>query len=387
MRRLLICLAIWVLSSSTIKGNSAEEIGQWSACGPLSELITDLAIDPLTPSTLYAATFLHGIYKSTDSGSSWFASNNGLPLTYNDSHTMGPLAIEHITPSTLYAGSLNMICKTTDGGIRWGIIFAVDRGFGLFSGLIHSLAIDPLTPSTIYAGTNPFGVYKSTDSGNNWSHSSLGLCDAPCSPPHPYPVSLILIDPHSPSTLYAVKIRDGIYKSTDSGSSWFASNNGLPADASGYTEIFSLAVDPLTPSTLYAGTYGGVYKSTDSGNNWSASSAGLSELYGLSYTQVIALSIDPLTPSTLYAGTDGAGVYKSTDNGNIWTAMNNGLSNLIVSSLAIDPLTPSTLYAVTEDGVYIYDGTISTPGGGGGNHSGSSGGGGGGGCFISTASP
>ena len=82
MKRLLICLAIWDLSSSTIKGNSAEEIGQWSACGPTgAKYILDLAIDPLTPTTLYVATYSLGIYKSTDSGSSWFVSNNGLPYT------------------------------------------------------------------------------------------------------------------------------------------------------------------------------------------------------------------------------------------------------------------------------------------------------------------
>ena len=58
--------------------------------------------------------------------------------------------------------------------------------------------------------------------------------------------------------------------------------------------VFALAIDPRTPSTLYAGTGGGVYQSTDSGGSWSAV---------LSDQTVVALAIDPSTPSTLYAGT------------------------------------------------------------------------------------
>lgn len=57
-----------------------------------------------------------------------------------------------------------------------------------------------------------------------------------------------------------------------------------------------------------------------------------------------ALAIDPMTSSTLYAGTAG-GVYKSTDSGDNWSAVNNGLRNAYINTLAIDPVTPTTLYA------------------------------------------
>ncbi len=68
--------------------------------------------------------------------------------------------------------------------------------------------------------------------------------------------------------------------------------------------VFALAIDPATPSTLYAGTFGGgVFKSTDSGGSWSAVNTGLTN------TSVRALAIDPATPSTLYAGTLGGGVF------------------------------------------------------------------------------
>ena len=70
---------------------------------------------------------------------------------------------------------------------------------------------------------------------------------------------------------------------------------------------------------------------------------------------VQALAVDPLTPTTLYAGTfdeagDGGGVFKSTDGGGSWSAINTGLTNPFVRALAVDPLTPTTLYAGTNGG-------------------------------------
>ena len=63
---------------------------------------------------------------------------------------------------------------------------------------------------------------------------------------------------------------------------------------------------------------GGVFKSTNGGGNWSAVNTGLTDTY------VHALAIDPVTPTTLYAGTEGGGVFKSTDGGGNWSAVNTG---------------------------------------------------------------
>jgi photosystem II stability/assembly factor-like uncharacterized protein len=138
-----------------------------------------------------------------------------------------------------------------------------------------------------------------------------------------------------------------------------------------------LLVDPATPATLYAGTYGGgIFKSTDSGGNWDIVNAGLVSDWG---TWVTALAIDPVTPTILYAGTDG-GLFKSTDGGGNWDKVNtastaippesiNGAREKIASrslvsiaanppghslwmnALVIDPAMPTTLYAGTTGGV------------------------------------
>ena len=73
--------------------------------------------------------------------------------------------------------------------------------------------------------------------------------------------------------------------------------------------------------------------------------------------RVDALAIDPHTPSTLYAGhtsTPGcsAGRLQSTNSGASWSPVNTGLTSLDVNALAIDPITTSTLYAGTGAGVF-----------------------------------
>src|SRR5439155_6571717 len=59
---------------------------------------------------------------------------------------------------------------------------------------------------------------------------------------------------------------------------------------------------------------------------------------------VAALAIDPSTPTTLYAGTKGGGVFKSTNAGGSWTAINRGEGRREGQALAINPSTPKNRY-------------------------------------------
>jgi hypothetical protein len=66
--------------------------------------VSALVIEPLHPTTLYAAVFGHGVFRSTDSGRSWHPLNAG--LTVLDVRTLAFDA----TGQTLYAG-------TSGGGV------------------------------------------------------------------------------------------------------------------------------------------------------------------------------------------------------------------------------------------------------------------------------
>jgi photosystem II stability/assembly factor-like uncharacterized protein len=316
--------------------------GSWSAVntGLTNLAVYALAIDPTTPSTLYAGTVGGFVFQSTDSGGSWSRVSTGLSgpgLT--DVYEVYALAIDPTTPSTLYAGTGRDVFRSTNSGASWS---RVNTGLGTAPLGVEALAIDPTTPSTLYAGTQGQGVFQSTNSGASWSAVNTGLSGN-------VGVHALAIDPTTPSTLYAgtgtgyAGTGIGVFRSTNSGGSWSAVNTGLPSNV----VIWALAIDPATPSTLYAGTeHEGVFQSTNSGGSWSAVSTGITGT-------VLALGIDPTTPSTLYAGTLGGGVFQSTNSGGSWRGVNTGLSGFVVGrALAIDPITPSTLYAGTNGGVF-----------------------------------
>ena len=338
----LICVVLLVARAHTVHAG----INAWTSHGPATAAIGALAIDPRTPSTLYAGAQLGGgVFKSTDTGSTWSAMNTGLPAN----SSVSALAIDPRTPTTLYAGAGAGLFTSADGGSTWSEVNTGLPDSDLYGG-VYALAIDPRTPTTLYAGTGT-SVIKSTDGGAIWSAINFGTA-----------VLQLAIDPHTPTTLYAILplgcfhgllcSAAGVFKSTDAGGTWAASDPLAPVILIrnfGLAGASALAIDPLTPGTLYAGTGRGVFRSTDAAGTWTAENTGFTTI-GL--IGVFALAIDPRTPRTLYAGTD-TGVFESADGGTTWY-----LSNF-PGVPVFDPRTPRTLYAMTNGGVFK-----STDGGG-----------------------
>ncbi len=79
--------------------------------------------------------------------------------------------------------------------------------------------------------------------------------------------------------------------------------------------------------------------------------------------RIQALAIDPATPTTVYAGALGGGVFASADGGANWSALNSGLpASADVRFVRIDPANPSTLYAgAGTDGVFKGPGLALSP--------------------------
>src|SRR6185436_5981700 len=104
-----------------------------------------------------------------------------------------------------------------------------------------------------------------------------------------------------PATVYAGTDASGVYKSVNSGASWFPVNSGLVTSS-----VRAIVVDPSSSATLYVATSAGIYKSTNSANTWAASSSGLFD------PNINALAVDPRNSSILYAGTSSVGIFRST---------------------------------------------------------------------------
>src|SRR4029079_14716511 len=91
----LICVFL-VLSSLAAQVSIAESTGSWTNIGPLGAWIWCFAIDPQNPENLYAGTQT-GVFKSTDGGGTWNKVNSAL-IVFS-------LAIDPKTPTTVYASS------------------------------------------------------------------------------------------------------------------------------------------------------------------------------------------------------------------------------------------------------------------------------------------
>jgi len=131
---------------------------------------------------------------------------------------------------------------------------------------------------------------------------------------------------------------------------WVASNAGLD---NLYIEY--LAVHPVNPSVLFAGTFDGLYRSTNGGRSWTRVDS------SWAYAQIASVAFDPLQAEVIYVGTKGSGVFKSTDGGSHWEQRNTGLEDQTIYSLTAHPQHSDTLFCGGDGGIYrTFDGTDST---------------------------
>ena len=167
-------------------------------------------------------------------------------------------------------------------------------------------------------------------------------------PPVAYVYS-IAVHPTVPTTVYAAT-GSGMFKSTNGGGNWSPVNTGLT-----FTQVKDVAIDPVTPSILYAATIGGVFKSTNDAASWVSINNGLPQIL---FTVV---EVDPVTPTTVYLGVAYTclfgpcygPLYKSTNGGASWVLISTGLpTHTVTNAVAINPTNPSVLYVATSSGLF-----------------------------------
>ena len=329
--------------------------------------VYSLAIDPLDPQVLYAATYDRGVYKSDNAGEKWYLSGLYDNFVYS-------LAVDPSNPSTVLLGMMNNgIYRSENQGGNWGKSMS-----GLSATSITSLAMASASSPILYAGTNGSGLHATSDNGASWSALTNGLDDS-------YIFSLLQI-PSSPNVLYAGTKIGGVYKSEDWGATWRTVNAGLPTvesedsmsvaqtthpfdldspeqdlwdefeDSGGEARvaileeisvsILSVATDPNNAANLFLGTSGGVYKSTNSGAYWNGS--------GLSGRVITSVAVDPFQSHIIYAatGASSGSLYKSTDAGKSWVPANVGMVGMDVNALWPDSRRGNVIFAATNNGVY-----------------------------------
>ena len=236
-------------------------------------------------------------------------------------------------------------------------------GPALTSGRVADLAINPLNPDEWYVAAASGGVWKTTNHGLTFEP----LFDDQGS----YSIGCITLDPSNSHTVWvgtgennnqrSVAYGDGVYKSTDGGSSW--TNVGLKASE----HIGMIAVHPKNSNIVWAAAYGplwnsggerGIYKTTDGGTTWRR------VLNVSEHTGFNEVHLDPRNPNVLFAtahqrrrhvhtyvsGGPESGLWKSEDGGETWTEVKNGIPGGGKGrlSLAISPVNPDLHYLMVE---------------------------------------
>ena len=210
---------------------------------------------------------------------------------------------------------------------------------------VVEIALHPKKAHILYIATNDY-IYKTRDEGKTWENISQGMT-------HSRVISLA-IDPLFPANVFAGTKGDAVFKSYNGGQSWTSKRAGL-ADVTITTVVHQLVFVPGSGQHLFAATSMGVFESEDGGDSWIKRMDGMVEVL-----MVITLDVDPRQPKTAYAGTSG-GVYKTIDGARNWEKVNNGLVSptvlkssraLGVTRVKVDPHNSQNIYIATLTGLY-----------------------------------
>jgi len=274
---------------------------------------------------ILAGTYGDGIYRSSDGGASWPAASDGLSNKYVTTFASD-------RAGDLFAGTLHGLFRSTDDGESWA---AADNG--MMNRYVRSLAV---RPGNLFAGTL-LSIFCSTDAGTSWNESASGIVSSFCT---------LVAASRSGAVVAATNAAGGLYRTTDSGSTWLAPNPAF-ADkqvlslTSGADGAFFAGISPDTDGVA-------VFRSTDAGATWKGLATPMKSRPALALAaggngEVAAASI---------TGNEGTGIYLSTDNGNSWSTLTTGLANISFNSILVNG--SGVLYAGYHGGL-----PVSTDGG------------------------
>jgi len=292
---------------------------------------------------------------------------NGLKLrSIGPAFTSGrvcSIAVDPTDHSRYYVGvASGGVWKTTNSGTTWAPIFDNEASYS-----IGTITIDPKNPFTVWVGSGENnsqrsvsygdGVYRSDDGGRSWKNVGLKTSEH---------VGRIVIDPRNSDHVYVAAQGPlwsaggdrGLFKTTDGGKSW---KNVLSISEN--TGVTDVVIDANNPDTLYAASYqrrrhvwtfidGGpesaMYKSTDAGATWNKLRAGLPNVD----MGRIGLAISPVDTNVIYAtieaGDRRGGIFRSTDRGGSWERRNEfDTTAMYYAQIFADPKEVDRIYVMS----------------------------------------
>jgi photosystem II stability/assembly factor-like uncharacterized protein len=233
-----------------------------------------IVIHPKNPEVVYAAALGHlwgpnperGVYKTTDGGKTW-----NQVLKINDETGVSDIAMDPQSPDTLYAAAYERrrtpfgfngggpdggIYKTVDGGATWKkLVKGLPYENGGDVGRI-GLDIFRKDSNIVYAIVQheKGGTYRSEDKGETWK--KMGDTN-----PRPSYYSQIRIDPNNDLRIWELGAQ--MYYSEDGGKTFATQRvRGIHGD------FHAMWIDPADSNHLITGCDGGIHWSYDNGRTW-----------------------------------------------------------------------------------------------------------------------
>ncbi|MFZ1292485.1 MAG: T9SS type A sorting domain-containing protein [Melioribacteraceae bacterium] len=294
-----------------------------------------------------------GIFVSEHAGLNWkkslFVSDStgaiDLVINPNNSNEIYAAMWERVRrpvfiSNTHLFGPTSGIYKTIDGGKNWTKLGTQNE---LPNGLIENigrigLSISPSNPQIIYATFNDgdflTGIYKSSDSGQNWEITNS---DFPGSGNFSWYFGQVKVHPQNPETVFVLDVP--LLKSTSSGANWDFSY-GYGIDFQLHVDHHALAFHPNNPDYIISGNDGGINISQDGGITWS-------NPVSLPVTQFYEIGLDKLNPQTFLGGTQDNGTVKTiSGNQNNWEQIFGGDGFYVI----VDPNNSNIVYTESQFG-------------------------------------
>ncbi len=309
--------------------------------------VTGLIPSKTEPDLLYARTDVGGAYRWNASTGHWIPLLDWVSEADLGYQGVESLAIDESSPNNLYilagtsyfSGGRTAILKSTDHGQTFTVKEVTSQfrahGNGLGRNTGEKLQVDPNSNNVLYTGTRWNGMWKSTDSGENWSKLTGFPIDTT---PNENGVSFVELDTRGSitNTLYVgvSQYDNNLYVSHDSGASFTQVTGGpttlIPLRAKLASDGFLYIVygdgsgphgDPVQPEPL---EHGAVYKYDTSMDQWTdITPAGFTRAFG-------GVSVDPDNPQRIIVSTinnwqeQSPGVYGdrfliTTNGGASWT--------------------------------------------------------------------
>jgi photosystem II stability/assembly factor-like uncharacterized protein len=311
-----------------------------------------VVIHPSDPNIVYVAALGHlwgpnkerGVFKTTDGGATWTQS-----LFINEDTGVSDIAIDPQSPNTLYAaayerrrtvfgfnggGPSSGIYKTVDGGAHWSRLI---KGLPA-TGDIGRCAVDVSrkNPNVVYAlieNVKEGGIFRSEDKGFSWTRMS------DTNPRASY-YSQVRIDPNNDQKIWVLGAP--LYYSEDGGRT-FHTDRWQKI----HSDFHALWIDPANSDHMVLGSDGGITMTYDGGRTWDyLNNVPIGQFYEIAYDMQKPYHLcGGLQDNNAWCGPSATTTQRGISNDE-WITVGGGDGFYA----KIDPTDPNIVYAESQDG-------------------------------------